>query len=78
MADAAATALAIVSVHGTGTVLGDPIEVGALAAAMAAEGNSTSSTAAAAPAQLSSKSTFGHTEGTAGITGVRLAATLKT
>lgn len=60
-AEAPASALGVISVHGTGTPLGDPIEVGGLAAALADEGG--------APALLSSKATFGHTEGTAGITG---------
>ncbi len=56
--------MALVAVHGTGTPLGDPIEVGALAAALAEEGART-----AAPALLSSKATFGHTEGSAGLAG---------
>ena len=54
--------LALVSVHGTGTPLGDPIEVGALGQGLRG---------AEAPATdpvmlLSNKSCYGHTEGTAG------------
>lgn len=61
-----------VSVHGTGTPLGDPIEVGALGG-----GLSDSTTAAAAPiALVSNKSCYGHTEGTAGLSGLLLAVTL--
>jgi acyl transferase domain-containing protein len=60
----------VISVHGTGTPLGDPIEVGALSQAIAAgpimpNTNSTVSL-------LSSKACYGHTEGTAGITGLFL------
>ena len=48
------------SVHGTGTPLGDPIEVGAL-------GQGLSGAALARPlTMLSNKSCFGHTEGAAG------------
>ena len=55
-------AVAAVSVHGTGTPLGDPIEVGALGQGLARSGF-----AAAAPLLLlSNKSCFGHTEGAAG------------
>ena len=50
-----------VSVHGTGTPLGDPIEVGALGQGLAG--------ALARPfTMLSNKSCFGHTEGAAGVT----------
>ena len=71
-------AVGLVAVHGTGTPLGDPIEVGALAAALAG-----SSPAAARDGDNSSgrvvslasvKSCYGHTEGTAGLTGLLLAA----
>ena len=54
--------LALVSVHGTGTQLGDPIEVGAIGQALAqarAEGLHK-------VALVSNKSCFGHTEGAAG------------
>ena len=60
--------LGVVSVHGTGTPLGDPIEVGALAQALPGQ--------AGAPGGitlLSNKSCYGHTEGTAGVTGLLLA-----
>lgn len=60
--------LCMLSVHGTGTPLGDPIEVGALSLAM----SGTSSGGIAAVTLLSNKSCFGHTEGTAGITGLLL------
>ena len=61
--------LGMVAVHGTGTPLGDPIEIAAL------------STAAAGPSggpcavlRLGAiKSCFGHTEGAAGLTGALLA-----
>lgn len=58
-----ASDISAVAVHGTGTVLGDPIETGALAQALHE----------AAPALLSVKSCFGHTEGAAGLTGALLA-----
>lgn len=53
------------AVHGTGTPLGDPIELGALGQALAHSGTDQS-------AQLtigSVKSCYGHTEGAAGLTG---------
>ena len=56
--------LGLLSVHGTGTALGDPIEVGALAQALPG---------AAALSLASVKSCFGHTEGAAGLTGLLLA-----
>lgn len=53
--------VSFVAVHGTGTPLGDPIEVGALGQALA---NSQGS------AILGSvKACYGHTEGAAGLTG---------
>lgn len=56
-----------ISVHGTGTPLGDPIEVGALAQVMSRKANdSVQSASAPVPAMLSNKSCFGHTEGAAG------------
>lgn len=52
--------VSMVSVHGTGTPLGDPIEVGAL-------GQGLRGTVSRQPLTvLSNKSTFGHTEGAAG------------
>jgi acyl transferase domain-containing protein len=52
----------LVSIHGTGTPLGDPIEVGALG-----QGFGAASARADGPmALLSNKSCYGHTEGTAG------------
>ena len=62
--------LRFVSVHGTGTALGDPIEVGALAQALPG------STWAAPLTLVSNKSCFGHTEGTAGLMGLLLAASV--
>jgi 3-oxoacyl-(acyl-carrier-protein) synthase len=60
--------VAFVAIHGTGTPLGDPIEVNALSQPL---------TSAARPlrpvAMLSNKACYGHTEGTAGITGLLLA-----
>ena len=51
--------VAFLAVHGTGTALGDPIEVGALGGALAAQ--------RVRPLALgSSKSCYGHTEGSAG------------
>ena len=59
-----------------GTPLGDPIEVGALAAALSpsSPGGSSSNGSARVVALASVKSCYGHTEGTAGITGLLLAA----
>ena len=67
----AASQLGLVSVHGTGTPLGDPIEVGALAQALRGSGIIDSGAATLA----SNKACFGHTEGSAGITGLLLAVT---
>ena len=56
--------VALVSAHGTGTPLGDPIEVGALGQGLAQPG----STGEQPPLKLlSNKSCYGHTEGTAGM-----------
>ncbi|KAK9803996.1 hypothetical protein WJX72_011444 [[Myrmecia] bisecta] len=64
----APSSLGFVVVHGTGTPLGDPIEVGALGQAVASGGS------AAPQLTLSSvKSCYGHTEGAAGLTGALLA-----
>ena len=66
----AAANLRFVAVHGTGTPLGDPIEVGALGQAL--RGGSSGSSPN--PLVLGSvKSCYGHTEGTAGVTGLLLA-----
>lgn len=63
--------LQCLSVHGTGTQLGDPIEVGALAQALPL---STSDAPASGDKILvSNKACYGHTEGTAGLTGLMLA-----
>ncbi|CAL8465609.1 g5145 [Coccomyxa elongata] len=65
-----AEAVRYVAVHGTGTPLGDPIEVGALGSALGRRGSE--------PGRLtlgSNKACYGHTEGTAGITGALLAIT---
>ncbi len=67
----AADALAYVALHGTGTPLGDPIEVGALGQAAAVVKGSTE--AAPRLTMASVKSCYGHTEGAAGITGMLLA-----
>lgn len=53
-----------VSVHGTGTPLGDPIEVGALGQGLKHTGTESGSILL-----LSNKACFGHTEGAAGISG---------
>lgn len=66
-----AAQLGQVSVHGTGTPLGDPIEVGALSQALPG-GSNGSSNGSSGVTLLSNKSCFGHTEGTAGITGLLL------
>ena len=55
--------LALVSVHGTGTQLGDPIEVGAIGQAVA-QGRASGLHRVAL---VSNKSCFGHTEGAAGL-----------
>lgn len=63
-----------VSVHGTGTALGDPIEIGALAQAL--PGGNTTGGSHAPLTLASNKSCYGHTEGAAGLTGLVLAASL--
>ena len=62
----AAASLAVVQLHGTGTPLGDPIEVGALAAVLG--GTASRVTLAAG------KTSVGHTEPAAGVVGVAHAA----
>ena len=67
---ASANRVAGVAVHGTGTALGDPLELGALAGALA-EGRVSS------PSVLTStKAVHGHTEGAAGVAGVLMAVGL--
>ena len=69
MAGMGASEVAFVAVHGTGTPLGDPIELGALGQALAASPGPT-------PQLLTLgavKSCYGHTEGAAGLTGALLA-----
>ena len=66
-ASAAPADVRYVAVHGTGTPLGDPIEVGALGAALAVKGGSVAGYAA--PPLGSVKACYGHTEGAAGVTG---------
>ena len=56
--------VAFVAVHGTGTPLGDPIEMGALGAALASRRPEAATLTLGAP-----KSCHGHTEGAAGLTG---------
>ena len=59
-----------VALHGTGTPLGDPIEMGALGQALA------SSSGKESPPNISIgsiKSCYGHSEGAAGLTGSLLA-----
>lgn len=64
--------IGLVVVHGTGTALGDPIEVGALGGALSVDAISAETPEPIALASV--KSCYGHTEGTAGITGLLLAA----
>jgi acyl transferase domain-containing protein len=66
-AGVASSSVSAVQMHGTGTPLGDPIEVGALAAVMLAP------TGSAAPHQLvlmAGKSLIGHSEPAAGVMGL--------
>ena len=72
--------LGLVAVHGTGTPLGDPIEVGALGQALGDDGRkqqpggrSTAEEKGHRVALASVKSCYGHTEGAAGLTGALLA-----
>ena len=69
----AAVAVAMVQLHGTGTPLGDPIEVGALAAVLASSRGSSGS--AGQPVVLAAgKTSMGHTEPAAGLVGAAHAA----
>lgn len=63
--------LGVLSVHGTGTSLGDPIEVGGLVQVLSGGVRKVSTTGEVA--LLSNKSCYGHTEGTAGIASLLLA-----
>lgn len=69
------TQIDLVSIHGTGTALGDPIEVGALGTALS-DATLSSDSKPRATTLVSSKSCFGHTEGTAGITGLLLSISI--
>lgn len=69
-ASAAPADVRYVAIHGTGTPLGDPIEVGALGAALARKGSSENGQAG--PTLGSVKACYGHTEGAAGVTGEAL------
>jgi len=57
-----------VEMHGTGTGLGDPIEIGALAAVL--EGRTTSSTGVLPLVLMAGKSLMGHSEPAAGVMGI--------
>lgn len=70
-AAAAPEEVSSVAVHGTGTPLGDPIETGALGAALGSPG--TTRQHLRAVALVSAKSCYRHTEGAAGLTGLLLA-----
>lgn len=65
-------AVAMVAVHGTGTSLGDPIEIGALCQALELKTGERDQSGEALVV-ASGKSCFGHTEGAAGLTGALIA-----
>lgn len=68
--DVRPTSVSYVAVHGTGTPLGDPIEMGALGQALSCQ----SIVETAHRVVIGSvKSCYGHTEGAAGLTGAMLA-----
>ena len=62
-----------VALHGTGTPLGDPIEVGALVQALRGP-ESASGNRYVPSGLLAVKSCYGHTEGAAGLTGLLMTA----
>lgn len=67
-------AVTYVAVHGTGTPLGDPIEMGALGQALSGRSSAPASASALRKLTVGSvKSCYGHTEGAAGLTGALLA-----
>ena len=70
----AAGEVGLVAVHGTGTPLGDPIEVGALGQAL--NGSEASARGSRKVVIASVKSCYGHTEGAAGLTGALLSVQL--
>ena len=77
MAAANQPVLSFVAAHGTGTPLGDPIETGAVcrAAAMLQQGDGSRDPQPPVPFAVAGvKTLLGHTEGTAGLTGLLLAA----
>lgn len=61
-----------IAIHGTGTPLGDPIEMGALGQALG-KGSSSSAGSTRLVHIGSVKSCYGHSEGAAGLTGTLLA-----
>lgn len=69
-ADLAAGSVTAVQLHGTGTSLGDPIEVGALAAVLVAAPGSSAKLAPAPLALMAGKSLIGHSEPAAGVMGL--------
>lgn len=71
-ADVAPHNVSCVAVHGTGTPLGDPIEMGALGQALSCAPDSGTTKLTVA----SVKSCYGHTEGAAGLTGALLSLQL--
>ena len=66
ISDIAPSSLSFVALHGTGTPLGDPIEVSALGVALTKSSNQSPR-----PLTMGSvKACYGHTEGAAGVTGM--------